>query len=179
MSQRRKRVYLGVMVLGAVALFVDRFVLRGAVSGPAAALAAGSQLVPGADSPDAVVIPELPFPKGLRNSHVDGPIKDLFLPPMFRSGADGQSAADHRSRHPGTGEEGRASTESFLARNRLEAVLTNDRLKIAIVNGRWVRVGQIVDGCTVTDISGDRINVECSDESAALLLDGIQTTRAD
>lgn len=179
MSQQRQRMYLGVMVLGAVALFVDRFVLRASVSGPDAALATGSRIAPETGSPQPVAIPELPFPTGVRDFKLDGPIRDLFLPPMFRYGGDGTLAADNRSHNRGTREDGRASREAFLGRNRLDALLTDDRMKIAIVNGRWVRIGQIVDGCTVTDISGDRILIDCSDGSAALTLDGTKTITAD
>lgn len=57
---------------------------------------------------------------------------------------------------------------AFQAGHELGGVLDHERLKIAIIDGRWLRIGDKVDGCTLTRISGDTVCFECYDGEAVL-----------
>ncbi len=176
MSSQKKRTYLSVLIVGAVALLIDRFVSSTGSTTPRPAAAAGFTLPPPSGAA-AFAIPELPFPKGVVSlgQHVE--LRDLFLPPMFRAaGPDEGDSADQQAgfagnprRNPSGDRRWDAlSTARFVREHRLDAVLIDEGLRIAIVNGLWLRVGQSLDGCTLKDITGNAVTFECDDEVAAL-----------
>lgn len=180
MSPRRQRTYLAIMALGAAALFVDRFLLASGATAPAAAQAMGTLAIPVGDGTEAVVIPELPFPEGVRAFKFQDPIRDMFAPPGYRGSEADESAADNQNaKRRGGRERGHTASADFAAANHVEAILTNERIHIAIINGRWVRVGQSIDGCEVTEISGDRVLVDCGDGVAALTPGGASVPGGD
>ncbi len=175
MSGRKKRIYLGLMALGATALLVDRFVLSDGVTQPDSALA-GDRLVsapiapPAGNSTVALPIPKIPFPRGLAPFDPDRAARDVFLPPAFvgerRDSGDGNMAAgDGSSARPGT-----TGTAMFITRHKLDGVLIDQGLKIAIVDGLWIRLGELLDGCKLTDISGQEARFECRDAQAVLAI---------
>jgi hypothetical protein len=176
MTRRKKRLYLGVMILSGLALFVDRFILSESVMVPDPAI--GSPAEPagrhaGAVSTateDALSIPELPFPRGVEHFTFGSEIPDLFAPPT--------AASDENAARPGGSDNDPLATDArqskgagraaFLTDHELGGLLTHERLRIAIVDGRWLRLGDEVDGCTLTRISGKEAVFDCYDGEAVL-----------
>lgn len=182
MSRHRKATYLAVMALGGAILAVDRFVLSDGTTQPAVALA-GNPLAATASSspaqtPAGMPIPELPFPRGLEPFDPDAPMRDLFEPPA--SALDGDPSADKDRLLLGLNERPeRMNSAMFVARHRLGGVLVHERLRIAVVDGVWLRTGQAVDGCTLADISGDEVRFECLDGEAVLKMTDTRTLIRD
>lgn len=176
MSAGRKRVYLGVMVVGACALAVDRCVISDGVGNPSPAVASGST------APSEVVlsqaietgaefsIPELPFPRGLEPFDQQSPIRDPFaLPESILAAMTADSQTDkHGSSASGHQRLERLSSGAFSARHRLSGVLLQERLRIAVVDMAWVRIGQSLEGCRLTAVSGIEARFECYDGEAVL-----------
>lgn len=172
---KKKRIYLGVIGLCGIALLVDRLVITQGASAPAEAFADvhGPNLKPSdvGTGKKTVSIPELPFPPTLKPMDPAETIRDLFAPPD-NSGSSSR-AGNARGRR-GTGSKGDSSPtnrQAFLAGYHLKAVLDDPRLKIAIVDGLWVRVGQTVGGCRLTKVEGIRACFACSDGEAVLTLE--------
>ena len=175
-SRRKKQLYLGVVLLGAVALLVDRLLLPAGVTGPADAAASVSRSVPGtgdntgSTSSDPLSIPEVPFPRGVMPLSPGASIRDLFVPLVRRSFGDPASSLADNGRDGSTkgGAAGRSSSATFVSQHTLQGVMVNPRLKIAIVDADWVRLGEVIDGCTLAEIQGGAARFECFDGEAVL-----------
>ncbi len=176
MLHRKKRVYFAVMIFGGLALFVDRFVLSDNAAVPDAANASLAGLVvrstdlPVPVAENAPAIPEVPFPRGVERFTFGSEIRDVFAPPL--------AASSEKARPYGAGKDGLLSEDgarargldrvAFEAQHELGGVLTHERLRIAIVDGRWLRIGDKLDGCTLTRISGEAACFECHNGEAVL-----------
>ncbi|UCC30297.1 MAG: hypothetical protein JSU86_19115 [Phycisphaerales bacterium] len=184
-SPRKKGGYLAVVILGLAALAVDRCVLSGGTGEPMVAVAieqsrrAMTMLVSPSDAAPTLSIPELPFPRGLDKWNSQSSIRDLFAPPVAVLRAESQGTKADKDR-PGTDRPQhpeQASSDVFLTQHRLNGVMVDERLKIAIVDGTWIRIGQTVDGCTLTDVSGNEARFECHDREAVLKVVQTETSR--
>ncbi len=184
MSRRKRRVYAAMMILGAIAMVVDRVALSGAdavapdptrknhqpeagVNRLTAAAAPPTTSQPPANLP----IPEVPFPRGVEDYASAMPVRDLFAR-VSVAGSTGGASPDKDDTHAGL--PGRASALSsavFSARRRLHAVIMLQRLRIAVVDGKWVRVGQVIDGCELRSLSGNQARFICHDGDAILIVD--------
>jgi hypothetical protein len=177
MAVRKKQVYFGIMIVSGLALAVDRFVLSESVTAPdevkaspqeTPASLAGST---GAAAEEEVpAIPELPFPRDVERFEFGSDIPDLFAPPRHFvrdatipsvTGADDPGSENIP---PPRG----LNSGAFTIQHELDGVLDHQRLKIAIIDGRWMRIGDEVDGCTLARISGDGARFECRDGEAVL-----------
>ncbi len=180
-TTRRKKVYVGVMIVAVAALAVDKFFLsEGQAAGlsphgstaPAEARGSVDRLPMSPEAVPTVRIPEVPFPRGLEPLDPSAGvfIRDFFAPP--------ESALNRDSADPQTDKSGRNATQpdsqgqvgrtAFVFRHRLSGVLLDQRLKIAIVDGTWVRIGQSLNGCTLKSVSGNKASFECYDGNAVL-----------
>ena len=157
------------MVLGGAALVVDRCILTPSVTMPASVAASDvkSPARPPAAAavpPDAPLsIPELPFPRGIPTWDPRAPIRDLFAP------HSGGSATD-KARSTSSEDAAKGTCVAFTKDHRLDAVLLQERLKIAIVDGVWVRIGESVDGCVLSEIVGNKVRFLCRDGDVVLTL---------
>jgi len=172
----RKRIYLLIMVLAGVGLAVDRFILSEPLSGPVEAVAA----MPRVESSSIVSretgvpidssIPELPFPEKLQSFAPKQILRDVFSPPgeqkqvvetgePSRIGEGSTRAGDDAQR---------ANASTFASHHAISGVLTKGDTRIAIVDGKWLRVGDRLNGCTLTDIIGNSARFSCSDGDATL-----------
>ena len=170
MVRGRKRAYLMVLAVGALALAVDQCVLTSGGTEPSTAIAANSGLPvagpsPGATAEPARSIPELPFPRGLKSTSGQMPIRDLFFPPNLAGTRGSARLAADKGRRNASDSVGRAM---FVTRHRLDGVMALQRLRIAVVDGAWIRVGDSLDGCELTDVSGNEARFECADGEATL-----------
>ncbi|MFQ5495960.1 MAG: hypothetical protein ACE5EX_11330 [Phycisphaerae bacterium] len=175
MTSQKKKVYVALLLCGGVALSVDRCVLSEPVAGPESALATvppatdtqKSDLV-GTD--DATLpIPRLPFPEGVQSFDPALYLRDFFAPPaavLVRvAGSENQPG---RSPGGSTKEPLRLTAAALKAAHRLRAVILHQRQRVAIVDDLWVHVGQTLDGCTLTALSGNSARFECRDGAAVL-----------
>ncbi len=175
-SRRKKQLYLGVVLLGGIALAVDRLILPAGVTEPAEATASVSQSASGAGdntgptSGETFSIPEVPFPRGVMPLSPDAKMRDLFVPLARRSFGDPLNSSADNGRDGSTEDEaaGRLSSAAFVSQHSLQGVMVNPRLKIAIVDADWLRLGEVIDGCTLSDIDGGAARFECFDGEAVL-----------
>ncbi|MGB2984558.1 MAG: hypothetical protein WBE26_01635 [Phycisphaerae bacterium] len=173
MSRQRKGAYLTLLAVGAAALAVDRWILTEGITEPDAAFALGAGgsapviASPPPEPTSTLSIPELPFPRGLEPLDQQGLARDLFAPPTLATDRDSSTDKDQRETN-GRGGARRANSATFVTQHRLNGVLVHQRLKIAIVDGAWVRIGELVDGCTLAAVSGNEARFQCHDAEAVL-----------
>jgi hypothetical protein len=170
MAPRKRQVYLVVMVLGAVALFVDRCLLPASVSEPqpVSALPPRTPRRPAqaAATPMAkeglaeLSVPELPFPRNLPVWDAAVPLRDIFSPDGAEPDKPRRSGRDDNQ------EQGNCA--AFVKQHHLDAVFVQSSLRIAVIDGRWVRVGEDVAGCTLLDADGNKVRFRCRDGEVAL-----------
>ncbi len=172
MSRRRRSTYLALMLLGGAALLIDRFVLSDGVTGPDSAVAtsASDPIIPLASSIEHQTVPALHFPRGFDSYEVSDGIRDIFSPPQEQDIGNGANVGTDKSGQHDAGslESSGASAKAFSKAHRLVGVILSDRLKIAIVDGTWVKVGQVIDGCRLHSVSGNEARFVCGDESVDL-----------
>lgn len=169
MTQRKRRTYVLVVALGLGAIAVDRLVLRpdatpaDARAGEPAALL--DQTVATGTAGAALSIPELPFPRDLPSLNTNRPFRDLFA----RKSADQADAAStSQNSIADVGPDRPSDSATFVAQHRLEAVMSNAGLKIAVVNGVWLRVGQSIGECKLVTIDSTRAHFVCRNDEAVL-----------
>ncbi|MBI4717855.1 MAG: hypothetical protein HY763_08640 [Planctomycetes bacterium] len=172
MTQHKKRIYFAVMGLSGAALFVDRVLLgEASVTAPRLAAALPTGTAPGgapAAPAAAPGIPEVPFPRQLPRRDAQSPVRDLFAPPGEEPADSGEfpeggprsarraPSADHLSR------------DTFATQHRLQAVLVEEGLNIAVVGGRWLRDGDALGGCALIGISENQALFRCYDGDISL-----------
>lgn len=175
-SRRRKHACFTAIVLAGLALAVDRLILTDVSTNPQSAVAGpkdvGSEETaspPAAEAP-MLSIPELPFPRGLEPTYDESrPIRDLFaLPEIVREGMVTAGADKVGPNLPGYVPTEHASRATFVSQHRVDGVIIQARLKIAIVDGVWMRIGQSLDGCALKVIAGNEVRFSCSDGDVSL-----------
>lgn len=173
MSPKKKRGYFAVVLIGASALVVDSLVLSSDL--PESNHPSREGLLPSDASGPApeLAIPELPFPKGIKPIDPQGEIPDLFSPPTLNpkrrsegADADKPGGVGQRLSVPG-----QLHSAAFEAAHRLKGILFDQRLRIAGVDGQWIRIGTSIDGCTLVTVSPREATFRCFDNEVVLTLD--------
>ena len=166
MTARKKRNYVLVMLLSAAALAVNTLMLPDAAPAPAVAIAADRSAPITLPRAFPLSIPELPFPAVIRSFDPTVEFRDLFEPPHLRAAGTHDptelSAVNNLSANGGR--------EGFVRVHVLRAVMLRDRLKIAVIDDKWVTIGEEIDGCELTDILDGAVRFECVDGTASLEL---------
>ncbi len=187
---KKTKIYLGLIAVGLCALGVDRFFFG--ASEPSSTSA--GEIKPSAhdddeseehvahakpahrprpalskpDAPHKLSAPELPFPRNLETYNATAEMRDIFArmePDAATAGAD--SSARHGPTKKGT--QGDAiGREEFSATHHLDAIMVQESLKIAVMNGRWLRVGDTIDTCALIRIEGDSVVFKCHDGDTEL-----------
>ena len=177
MNSNKKRLYLGVVLLGGLALAVDRFVLTDAAGLPASAQADSSVPVPSTASgaPEgevaALSIPQLHFPRLMPEVDLGREMRDVFTPPAhyLTPKKDTQSGPDNtQSGLSLNGTPQKSKAQAFADNHVLTAVMIQPRLRLAIVDDVWVSIGQTVDDCVLRRVESGSAVFECSDGEAVL-----------
>ncbi len=169
MTRKKKKTYAAILVVGMAALIVDRLMPGGGATTPETAEASVPAIARTTGEPSeapadlAHLIPDIPFPRELPSATLDGPIRDAFSPPT----AADQRAVDP-STAPGNGQRPLTAAE-FAALHRLDAVMNEGDLQIAILDGRWLRLGDRVDGCRLDQMDGIRVIFRCETGEKAVL----------
>ena len=174
MTGRKKQLYIALILLGGVALFVDRVFLSAA--GPQAALATtnpqSSSVKRQAPIAQASPIPELHFPRQLPALDMNAALRDWFAPPARPENQDEQGVSTDNGA-PGEKqlvEPILSPKEAFAARHRLEGIVLQKGLKMAIVDGVWLRIGQEFGDCALRELSGRTAVFTCADGDVELTL---------
>lgn len=168
MSTKRKQSYLLFAIVGILGLVFDRLVLSDVDTVPAKASASQAQ-IPVKES-GFLSMPELPFPKNLEPYSTHRAIRDIFAmptdlqPATAIEDATAQMGADQ---HPG-GDNEALTAAQFLLEHHLDGLLDTNGLRLAIVDGQWLRVGQLISGCTLERIIGTSAHFECVNGPAEL-----------
>jgi len=171
----KKRTYLVILALGGGALLVDRLVLPSATEAeplavPRTSAAAGraATVASSSKNPASAVeqsVPALLFPRTLPKWDPNQPIRDIFAP-------ESSSALSHNSQRRSGREErdGHGTCAGLMRLHRLDAVLVQETLRIAVIDGVWVRIGQEVEGCKVLEVAGNEVRFACRDGETVLSL---------
>lgn len=187
-------VYIALIAVGLIVLAVDRCNFGATVPASieasqrdpaavedAADLETMPRPAPAATSETAsrLSVPELHFPRNLPSYDPSVELRDVFARPQI-AGAMGETGRPGRS---GSGEKTSTSDaigrEAFQSTHRVDAVMVQESLKIAVVDGRWARVGDVVDTCTLKQIEGDSVVFECHDGDTVLAPAGKRRPASD
>lgn len=173
MKMTRRKTYLALLGLGGAALVVDRLLLTTPLAEPWETLAAetpdGESAPRDVGVPQVVTpqgIPELPFPGGLSAIGLDGLIHDLFAPPSRR--ADTKAAA--RPAGASCAPHGVPAHKAFADSHRLDAILEEGDVHIAVVGGELLKPGGKIAGCVLRRLEGTKAYFSCEDGEAVLEL---------
>jgi hypothetical protein len=163
MDARKKKRYLLVIGLSGVGLIADRMIPAGSPEVPAAARAAPTGPIVKTAPSELQLIPKLPFPRSLRTWDRPADIRDFFLPPQVENNAtiNGRFPDKTLSVKISSRVENETKRQSFASRHVLHAVMVNGSLRMAIVDGIWVREGETLDGCKLERISNNQALFSC------------------
>ncbi len=172
MSAKKRNSYLIIMAVGGVVLIVDRVLLQDGGGGPESAVAytvsPDGPLSPSVadDTSSGALIPDIPFPKLQEPSAQNTPTRDLFEPPRDATQSarrDNQGAGDLSRIQPD-------DVDTFQTQHRLDGLMVQQGLRVAVVNGRWIHVNDELDGCKTVSIFQDSVIFECRDGQAELTI---------
>ncbi|MFQ5489712.1 MAG: hypothetical protein ACE5GE_03220 [Phycisphaerae bacterium] len=174
MTKKKKTIYGLMLGVGLLALLVDRLMTTRPAQASAAASSAPT--LPGATANDPKANPtELesvaaaPFPRVSADGSTLPPIRDAFtLLPAAVEALGGQGQTGTRGPNAQSNNPSEPSAAEFAAKHELSAVLEAGGFGVAVVDGQWVRVGDVLDACKLVEITGRQAIFECFDESAEL-----------
>jgi hypothetical protein len=178
-SSRERNVFIGILGVALMGLGVDRVFLGSGATGPAAASAAAAEAFaadPFSDAIDVQFTEPADEPEPL-TSALAGRLEDFAqrgqrevgdLPDVFEPSASWRST----SSSDGDGASRPASaSEAFQAAHRLTAVMLSDSNPGAVVDGRFLRIGQALDGFILTSVNERSALFKAEHEQAELALD--------
>jgi hypothetical protein len=181
MSANRKKLYGCILLLGLAGLLVDRLLF----AEPSAAVATTSEPEPvDSEQPDPSAangpygpttgnpgaLAAAPFPRELPPLNPNVAVRDIFaLTAVARRAmsdpvglaTSGGPLADNVRVHGTT-------IAQFTEKHRLSAVMAGAGARLAIVDDRWLQIGQSVDGCKLLEITGQKAIFQCADGAAEL-----------
>ncbi len=177
MSPKKKKTYLAIVGVMGSGLIVDRFMLADSATAPQAAEAIPLDVVNGLNDTDALTktqIPGVPFPKNIPTFGSGFVLRDVFVKP-----GGSHDPSDNTAR-TGAGLRKIAlpqnlTREEFAEAHTLTAVFSDQGVEIAVVDEKWLRVGQSITGCELTGVEGEKARFQCRDgESSLEISDPIQ-----
>lgn len=174
MDQRKKKIYIILLVGSGVVLFVnyvlfsDEEVRRVAPVGATTVSLKTVGATKAITSADA--IPELVFPRELPSWPTEGRNRDIFAAPYETvSGTHASDALIAGSiRSSGNQNIGRAE---FADNHRLQMVLDDKQRPIAVVDDQWLHLGDEIDQCKLLSVKGTTALFDCYDGEVLLELE--------
>ena len=159
------------MGLCGAALIVDLLIPTGGSTVPAAAQAAPTRPIMTTTAEALPLIPTLPFPRSVRTWDGSSDIHDIFEPPQVQRNAtdEGQSPDKTLGSEVSSKIDDETNRKSFASQHALHAVMVSGSLRIAIVDGTWVREGENFDGCKLERISNNQALFSCYDGNVTLV----------
>lgn len=177
-SSRERNVFIGILGVALTGLAVDRVFLGSGATGPAAASAAAEEfavdpfsdlleveLAEAADEPEPLTSALAGRLEAFTRSgeHELGDLPDIFEPSAsWRSAPSSEGAVAARPA---------SASEAFQAAHRLNAVMLSDSKPGAVVDGRFLTIGQDLDGFVLTSVSERSAVFKAENEQAELALD--------
>lgn len=158
MDAGKKKRYLLVIGLSGAGLIVDSMIPTDVATVPAPAQAAPTSLILDEAAQGLPLIPRLPFPRALRTWDGSTDIRDIFRPPQMAGDATGDGQSPNKKPNPADDE---ANRRAFASGHALHAVLVSGSLRVAIVDGTWVRVGEEFEECKLERISNNQAVFSC------------------
>lgn len=176
MTTKRKKIYTLLMLLGVIAFFMDRMLLSDSTTAPSKAVASPvyRRTTPVAKETvsenASISIPALAFPRNILTYDPRFSMRDIFSP--YPKWQHEQSSLHSTDKARSDIEKNMRLSRSviFMTQHKLNAILNGPDLKIAIIDGHWVRVGDTFDGCKLRKLEGEKIYFTCSDGEAVLNL---------
>lgn len=185
----KNKIYLALIALGLMALAIDR-TFMGATApsaatadpvspdeedGAAAEAPPRPRVVPKPAGPSKLSIPELHFPRNLPEYDPALELRDIFARAEESDGVPG-SDSSHPTISRKQAPQGAIGREAFEVAHRIDAVMVQESLKIAVVDGRWMQVGDVMDTCTLIRIEGDSAEFQCHDGDIVISPSGKRKT---
>ena len=181
MSSKKKKTYAAVLAIGFLILVADRLLApepsRAAAKSkrmPATTRLAADATTSRGGGPAASVTTAA-FPRALPGADPQNSLRDAFgLTPAAlqllggpASGTAELKASDQGQRPPDPG----MTAARFIQLHRLTAVIQGPSASVAVLDDRWVQVGDTVDQCTLVGITGRSASFECPDGPADLSIE--------
>ena len=172
MSKKKKQLYAGILALAAAMLLMDR-ALRGGSAQVAIAATVRSLEALGVTTsvrPSASVA-AAPFPGSLPENDTTGGLRDIFVlnqrirDRMLGLNTDDALNGDVSGRQA---QKGLTPAATFQKEHRLNGTMVSDPVSFAIVDGAWFRVGDQLDNCQMTAITGTSVSWKCGDGVSTL-----------
>jgi hypothetical protein len=169
-TARSKKTYAVLIALALLALLVDRLLPGSSELGPEPAQAAAHHARQAATAnalvPVSMVV-AAPFPRELAPAPEAVAVRDIFaLTPRLYAVLVGMDPPEEGAARGILRRPARPRIAEFKAAHRLSAVLSAPALRIAMVDGRWIREGEQLDGCTLARIAGQTAYFSCADGTA-------------
>ncbi len=177
MAKNKKRVYAAVLVIGALALLLDRVLSSSPASALASAFklgsdqAAGDDALLGKDAPVATRLATTAFPRDLPEIGSIAAVRDMFsITDAVRRAMPGLNSGDELdSESGGTGKTARRlEPGQFEKVHRLTGIMLGGEITFAIVDDEWMQVGDHLDGCRLKRIDGNTAWFQCTGGEAIL-----------
>lgn len=176
MNPQRKKAYLLLIVIAVVALVVDRLVLTDSITTPDVALASMVEPSTAVRPTQPMVvsqrntIPVLPFPMHLPTIDPETRLVDIFQPVPQRGYLSTQ-AEKEQLRSTGRSGVVQLKASAFKRQHRLTGVLIYGQVKVAIVDGKWIRINEKISGCHLESMSGNQAHFICHDGPVVLTVE--------
>ena len=173
MSQRRRNIYLLLILSAVMALAVDRLVLTNSVTTPESIFATPvtspefKPSTPFDTTNEIKIAPILPFPSNLPVINAQQQIIDIFQPVPLRGQVRQGLGVDDQGKGKRSGLT-RLDASSFESQRQLSGVMVAGSVKVAIVDGKWIRVGEKIWGCQLESVSGNQAHFKCHNGPATL-----------
>ncbi len=190
MNAKKKKIYGGIVAVGLLALLLDRMfqpepeTVAAAAVGTAPRGPAPNPQAPEDGGPEAVsaAVAAAGFPRNLPEPDATDDLRDALTmtaatraammgwPPLAGSGDNSETTFSRL----------RGSTiEEFKQNHTLSAVISGGPVEIAMVDGRRLKIGDLVDGCELEVITGQAALFACPEGVAVLTVFGTETGEGD
>lgn len=182
MLRKKKQLYAAILTLAAVALLMDRALRGGSLQTARAATARSLEAlgVETSAAPGTSVVAS-PFPGALPDKSAEE-LRNLFvLSDEVRSRMLGLGSSDTSGRgRAGQRRKGGITPAAVFEReHKLSGTIVGDGVSFAIVDGAWFRIGDRLDNCQVTAITGTSVTWKCADGLSNLSVMGDSSASGD
>lgn len=168
MPRKKKQIYAAILVLAAALLLMDRALRGGSIQVASAAMARSLEALGVETSVQSgALVAAAPFPGPLPEKNIAEGLRNVFvLNRRMRNRLLGLSEGSSSS--ASRGQAGLTPAAVFEREHRLSGTMVGDRVSFAIVDGAWLRVGDRLDNCQVTAITGTTVSWKCVDGLSTL-----------
>lgn len=178
MNRRKKQIYGAILALGGLALLLDRIAFQTTAPSAAQASMSPSAGSTGVEAPKGPVVSVAvtPFPSDLPPVSSEHELRDVFATTdTIRAEMLLLATEDARGNGTRRTTKERTAAESFQRSRRLTAVMLGERLSFAIVDESWLQVGDRMDDCELTGMTGTTATFDCPGGDVTLSVTAAET----